>query len=108
MERIRISYFDQNANIEAQMPMNADVIQKTRLEGSSHEWWSVALERPLEHQGASYPLALVASRWPKHPLGGPKPSSAFLLLAPSRTLQRGAKLSDFPFVAWCMIECGGP
>jgi hypothetical protein len=107
MERVRISYFDQNTEIEPQLPVDAEVLGKATLDGSPHEWWLIGLEQPLRHEGIAYPCALIASRWAGYPLSGPEPTSAFLLLSPSRTLESGASVSGFPFVAWCMVElCG--
>jgi len=108
VERVRISYLDQNTSIEPQLPLTADVLEKTLLGGSQHEWWLVALERSLLYRGVEYPCALIASRWEGYPLGGTEPTSVFLLLAPSSALPPGAQVSDFPFVAWCMVEHCGP
>ncbi|MHB8744658.1 MAG: hypothetical protein ACYC9L_16270 [Sulfuricaulis sp.] len=104
MKRIRITYADHNTEIERQLPLNAELLEKISLEGSSHEWWLVALERPLSHVGIEFPYALVASRWEGHPLSGPEPTSAFLLLSQSRTLPSPPSVSSFPHVAWCSVN----
>jgi hypothetical protein len=102
--RLRISYADHNSEIERQLPLDADLIEKVVLEENSHEWWLVALERPLLHVGTQFPFALIASRWEGHPLSGPKPTSAFLLLCSSRTLPPHSRVSSFAHVAWCSVK----
>jgi len=84
--------------------MDAILLEKVLLEGSTHEWWLVELERSLSHVGTEFRYALVASRWKGHSLDGPKPTSAFLLLSASRGLPSHAKVSDFPHVAWCSVK----
>ena len=107
MERIRITYADHNSEIERQLPLDAELVEKVLLEGSPHEWWLVALERSLSHLGTEFPYALIASRWEGHSLSGPEPTSAFLLLSTSRTLPQRASVSTFPHAAWCgVVHCG--
>jgi hypothetical protein len=107
VQRIRLTYADHNTEIERQLPLDAELLEKVSLEGSSHEWWLVALERPLSHVGTEFPYALVASRWQGHSLGGPEPTSAFLLLSQSRALPSPPNMSHFPHVAWCSVmRCG--
>jgi len=104
MERIRISYADRNSEIERQLPMDAVLLQKVLLEGSTHEWWLVELERSLSHVGTQFPYALVASRWKSRSLDGTVPTSAFLLLSTSRNLPSHPQVSDFLHVAWCSVK----
>ena len=104
MERIRITYADHNTEIEHQLPLDAQLLEKVSLEDSPHEWWLVALERSLSHVGTEFPYALVASRWEGYPLSGPRPTSVFLLLNSSRTLPSPPRVSGFPHVAWCSVK----
>jgi hypothetical protein len=104
VERVRITYADHNTEIERQLPLDAELLEKVSLNGSPHEWWLVAFERTLSHVGSEFPYALVASRWMGHPLSGPTPTSAFLLLSSTRTLPSDLSVSSFPHVAWCSIH----
>ena len=104
MKRIRIAYVDHNSEIERQLPVDAELIEKLSLDGSSHEWWLVALERPLSHVGTEFPHALIASRVRGHSLSGPNPASVFLLLSTSRIVPPHASVKSFPHVAWCSVH----
>jgi len=104
MEKVRILSGDQNMSLAPQYPVNAEVLDKVKLEGSTHEWWHVALSHPLQHEGTNYPCALLASRWVGCELGRNEPTSAFLLLSASRELPPNASVSSFPFVDWVQTE----
>ena len=104
MVRLRISYADHNSEIERQLPLDAELVENVVLEESPLEWWLMKLERPLSHVGLEFPYALVASRWEGHPLSGPRPTSAFLLLSSSHSLPPHARVSSFAHVAWCSVN----
>jgi hypothetical protein len=55
VERIRFTYADRNSELERQLPLDANLIERVLLEGSSQEWWLVSFEHPLSHVGTLQP-----------------------------------------------------
>ena len=107
--RVHLEYFDQNETFARQLPREGTVLRRVTSRDGADDWFLIELGKSVEWDGRAYHHVLVRSRWMGYPLGGPEPTSVFLLLVadPQVVGADPVALEQFPHIAWALASTGG-
>ena len=107
--RVHLSYFDHTEPFRRALPesgLTGRVVRRIALQGVGNDWALLALDQPFEYEDRRHDVVLLKSRWEGYKLGGPEPTSVFIVLIPDASVLDKAVLDskDFEHVAWGMAR----
>ena len=113
---VTIEYSDQNEAFAPYLPRSGKLVSRLSDIQGNDDWFLVALDAPFDYQvkvGEPYRFKeivvsyfLIRSRWSGHTIGGPEPTSVFILLASDPKLSAGTVVDPAQFIqaAWGMCR----
>jgi hypothetical protein len=119
--RLKVEYFDQNESFATYLPRSGETKRSFVSDEGTPGWFLFELDEPFDYQlkvGKAFRFREVAvthfllrSRWDGHDLGGPEPTSVFILLVENGALplKEPLHVQDYVHIAWgmCAREPGG-
>ena len=102
--RLCLEYFDHNERFAPLLPKEGTVERWLKsVDGS--DWVLFHLDTAVEYENRSYDYFLLKSRWAGPAIGGPKPTSVFVLLVTDpEKVEEGFDAHHFDHVAWGMVR----
>ena len=103
---LRIEYADHNDDFAAELPRDVTVVRKVSTDAGVDDWYLVRADEPMRSEGREYTYLLVRSRWIDRAIGGPQPTSVFVLLVadPSDVPIEALDPHAFLHIAWGMAS----
>jgi hypothetical protein len=102
--RLRLEYYDHNEGFGKLLPRLGTIDRQVTARGGPF-WVLFCLDEPIFYKGSTYGYLLLRSRWQGHEIGGPAPTSVFILLVPQvAEVQAGFRIRKSEHVAWGMVH----
>ena len=103
-DRLLLEYFDHNDSFAPLLP-KAGRIERNVIAADGNAWALFRPDSPIEYEGLVYQHLLLRSRWKGYEIGGPSPTSVFILLVTdAEALADGFDVRALQHVAWGMVK----